>query len=66
MKHFLLRTYRRSSSAEQGSAAVEYVGLAMVVSMLMAATARVIDTSLGTQFAAAVVQRLVDVVRHVS
>jgi len=65
MKHICLRTYRQNAS-EQGSAAVEYVGLAMVVSMLMAATARVIDTSLGTQFAAAVVHRLIEVVQQVS
>lgn len=50
---------------ERGSAAVEYIGLAMVISMLMAATARVIDTSLGTQFATAVIERMIAVVQHV-
>ena len=57
-------TVRRHARAEQGSAAVEYVGLAMVVSMLMAATARVVDSTLGNQFATAVVHRLIAVVQH--
>jgi hypothetical protein len=45
-----------------GSAAVEYVGLAIVVSMLFAAAASAIDSATGQHLANAIVTRLVNAV----
>lgn len=50
---------RQLARAECGSAAVEYVGLAMVVSMLMAAVASAVDSAMGERLARALVERLV-------
>lgn len=44
---------------ERGSAAVEYVGLALVISMLTAAIGSAIDSALGERLARAVVERLI-------
>lgn len=45
-----------------GSAAVEYVGLALVVSTLMASIAVAIDSALGERLARAIVARLLDAI----
>lgn len=53
----------RSRTADDcGSAAVEYVGLGVVVSMLMAAAASAVDSALGERLARLLVERLVDAV----
>lgn len=49
----------RERAGEHGSAAVEYVGLGLVVSMLMTAVASAIDSSMGEKVASAIVERLV-------
>jgi Flp pilus assembly pilin Flp len=53
---------RRLRADEGGSAAVEYVGLGVVVSMLMAAGATAVDSALGERLARAIVERLIDAV----
>lgn len=60
----LIHTPARFAHAqgERGSAAVEYVGLALVVSMLMTAIASAIDGALGQQLASAIARRLVEAV----
>ena len=56
-----IRTQLRAALREEsGSAAVEYVGLGIVVSMMMAAVASVVDSSVGEHLAQAIVNRLVD------
>ena len=47
---------------ERGSAAIEYVGLGLVVSMLMAAVASAIDSAMGERLATAIVERLIEFV----
>lgn len=44
---------------ERGSATVEYVGLALVVSMLMTAVGAAVDSALGDRLAHAMVEQLV-------
>jgi Flp pilus assembly pilin Flp len=55
-----LGALRTRIARQQGSAAVEYVGLGVVVSMLMAAAASVVDSSAGERLAQAIVNRLLD------
>ena len=50
---------RAALADDRGSAAVEYVGLAVVVSMLMAAVASAVDSALGERLATAIVERMV-------
>lgn len=45
---------------ERGSAAVEYVGLALVVSAMMAAIGGAVDSALGDRMAHAIVRHLLD------
>lgn len=52
----------RCAADDLGSAAVEYVGLGVVVSMLMAAAASAVDSALGERLATALVERLIDAV----
>jgi Flp pilus assembly pilin Flp len=54
----------RLARAQQGSATIEYVGLALVVSMLMAALASAIDSAMGEQLARALIKRLVDAINQ--
>lgn len=60
--NLIARHQRHARPGEQGSAAVEYVGLGLVVSMLMAAVASAIDSALGERLASAIVERLVEFV----
>jgi hypothetical protein len=48
-----------SARAQSGSAAVEYVGLALVISMLMASVGAAIDSAWGERLATAIAKRLV-------
>lgn len=48
--------------AERGSVAVEYVGLGLVVSMLMASVATAIDSAMGERLARAIVERMIEMV----
>jgi hypothetical protein len=48
----------------RGSAAVEYIGLALVVSSLMAAVATAVDSSAGARIAGALVDRLVSAITN--
>ena len=48
--------------AERGSVAVEYVGLGLVVSMLMASVATAIDSAMGERLARAIVERMIELV----
>lgn len=63
LTHLVMCVRRRLAAAEhernRGSAAVEYVGLALVVSMLMASLASAVDSAMGERFARAVLTRLV-------
>jgi Flp pilus assembly pilin Flp len=63
MHRVLAHTYRhaslRSRAGERGSAAVEYVGLALVIATLMAAATSVVDSALGDKLAHVIVQQLV-------
>jgi hypothetical protein len=45
---------------QRGSAAVEYVGLALVVSALLGSVAGAVDSALGERLARAIVHRLLD------
>ena len=56
------RLYRVCLHGQRGSAAVEYVGLALVISMLMAAVGSAVDSALGERLAHALVERLVGAV----
>ena len=47
-------------ASQSGSAAVEYVGLALVVSALMGSIAGAIDSALGARLAHAIVRRILD------
>ena len=58
------RTPEDPRAGERGSAAVEYVGLALVVSMLMTAIATAVDSALGDQLAHAIVTQLVHAVNR--
>ena len=53
------KALRAALADDRGSAAVEYVGLAVVVSMLMAAVASAVDSALGERLATAIVERMV-------
>lgn len=61
----LCRRLAALARAERGSAAVEYVGLALVVSMLMTGAASAVDSALGERLARAIVERLVALVSDV-
>lgn len=52
----------RLPECERGSVSVEYVGLALVVSMLMTAVASAVDSALGERLARAVIERLISFV----
>jgi len=65
LTHPALRARPRPPRDERGSAAVEYVGLAVVVSMLMAAMASAVDSELGARLAKAVVEALISAVSSV-
>lgn len=55
-----LRLARRLHADERGSASVEYVGLALVVSMVMASVASAVDAGLGRRIVTAVLDRVLN------
>jgi hypothetical protein len=52
------RTYIARFSGARGSASVEYVGLALVVSMMMASVANAVNSGLGERVVKEILDRL--------
>lgn len=56
------RDFVRRLQSQRGSVAVEYIGLGVVVSLLMASVASAVDSALGERLARALVVRLIELV----